>query len=182
MKEIKLAKIKLLLVTLSLFISAHFEIAWSAESAADVANELAPLIGKVRGAIRTRIESGKGCLPWVVLARNPSDSTTFHDFGFDRDILKEIEDQSAKGIGKLFTSKAKKDGYESSAVGTCETDVNRRKSAELNVINIVIERKNTQPIKFRFPFELDTGGRVTYLKDGVSIQPTEPVVFLPVRE
>ena len=149
------------------------------ESPDEMLNAFAPLISKVRGAIRYQLEQGKGCLPWASLAIDPNDQKTIVDFTFTSEQVKQLGDTSAKTIGALLSAVANKRPFTVSAIGTCETDSTIGDGTTPNVITLVLERRNGSAIKMHFPFEQSGNGQVSYIKSKVSIGQTTHLIFTP---
>lgn len=156
------------------------ELAASAVASPDeLLKDFAPLISKVRGAIRYQIEQGKSCLPWASLAVDPNVTKTMVDFAFTPELVKQLGDVSAKAIGSRLAIVANKGPFILSAIGTCETDSSIGEGAAPNVITLILERRNGSAIKMRFPFEQSGTGQVSYINSKVSVAQTPPLVFIP---
>ncbi len=139
-----------------------------------------PLINTVRGAVRMQIEKGNGCLPWIRLARDGSDSSTYKDFGFSPELVKELDGAPNSRITPPIAKFAKEGNYTMSVLGRCGDDVvvaGRR----LGVIELTLERLGQDPIMLRFPYELTETGAVGYRQELAAIGPAAPQI-LPAHE
>lgn len=136
----------------------------------------APLISVVRGAVRLHIESGKGCPPWVTLAKTASDASTYKDFGFDEEMVNRLDGASNARIGPTIARAAEKGGYKMSVLGRCGADMNVA-GRKLGVIELTLEQVGRRPVMLKFPYELSPEGRVVYHRDKASYGPTSPVIF-----
>ena len=121
----------------------------------------APLVNTVRGAVRMQLERGNGCLPWVRLARDPSDSKTYKDFGFSPELVKELDGAPNAKIVPPIARFAAEGGYTMSVLGRCGDDV-VVSGKTLGVIELTLEQAGREPILIRFPYELSESRQVTY--------------------
>ncbi|RTL41361.1 MAG: hypothetical protein EKK49_02040 [Rhodocyclaceae bacterium] len=153
---------------------------YAAQSANDLLAEFMPLISRVRGAIRYQFEQGRGCLPWSSLARDPkldaSDKATV-DFAFTVEQARQLGEPSAEKIGALLAPKAKAGAFVMAAIGTCESDPSISDTASPNVITLVVERRDGEAVKMRFPFQQGSDGKLAYITSKASVGPTDPLVF-----
>lgn len=151
--------------------------AYAIETPAEMVNDFNPLISRVRGAIRYQIENGKGCLPWVILAKNPKDEKTFTNFGFNQEMVNKLGSADRKTIGKLYASAASNGGFTMSVIGTCEMDSSINDSPSPNIIALVLERRDGAAVQMRFPFQQGSDGKVSYIENKASFGPTDPLVL-----
>jgi hypothetical protein len=118
-----------------------------------------PLIGRVRGAVRSQIEEGKGCLPWASLTGEVGGQQDFIDFGFTPDMAKDLGEDPLTAIVSRLRVVANRGPFTAAAVGFCDKDRSRQIT---DVIVLFLERRNGMAFKLRFPFQRTADGKISY--------------------